>query len=200
MNDRSTSGFVALLAGAALLSLLVLGACGGGGAGSPTVAPTPSPTPTPIPTPTPDPNVPPAGSGCGRPYPPPITRLLIKVLYREPAYYTVDATPLVGPNNDYCLSIGFTDGRSICSIRPEGTADREACEVWRSGIAKDTGQPGPTWTWTDMATGRTSYCSSAPDAPCDHHPNGPFDVKAFKGGLYRICTEAGACAELQVDR
>jgi hypothetical protein len=129
-----------------------------------------------------------------------ITRFGVKVLYRGAEYHTVDATPLVGPNIDYCLSIGFTDGRSICPIRPEGVADREACEVWRSGIAKDTGQPGPTWTWIENGTGRSSYCSSTAGAPCDKSPTGPFTVRAIKGGLYRICTEAGACGETEVDR
>ena len=81
--------------------------------------PTPVATPTPVPTPTPDPNVPPAGSGCGKPYPPPISRFKVKVLYKEKEYYTVDSTPLVGPNAEYCASVGFPD-RTICTIRQEG--------------------------------------------------------------------------------
>ncbi len=167
------------------------------GAGTPTAAPTPIVTPTPLPTPTPDPNIPPVGSGCGQPYPPPITRFNIKVMYKLTEYYVVDSTPLVGPDIKYCLSAGFSDGRSICPVRLEGAPDREACEVWRSGTAKDTGQPGPTWTRTDKATGVTSYCSGA-DAPCVR--SGPFTVHAFKGGLYEVCTEAGACAQVQVER
>jgi hypothetical protein len=185
-------------------SLLLVLSCGTAsvvlvrcGAGTPTAVPTPIVTPTPVPTPTPDPNIPPADSGCGKPYPPPITRLNIKVLYRAPEYYTVDSTPLVGPDVKYCVSAGFYDARSICPVRPEGAPDREACELWRSGTAKDTGKPGPTWTRTDKATGVTSYCSGV-DAPCAR--KGPFTVKAFKGGLYEVCTEAGACAEIQVDR
>jgi hypothetical protein len=167
------------------------------GAGTPTTTPTPIATPTPAPTPTPDPNIPPVGSGCGQPYPPPITRFKIGVMYKLPEYFTVDATPLVGPDVKYCLSVGFSDGRSICPIRIEGAADREACELWRSGTAKDTGKPGPTWTVTDKSTGVTSYCSGA-DAPCEHA--GPFTVHAFKGGKYEICTEAGACADIEVER
>jgi hypothetical protein len=168
-----------------------------GGAAGPTSVPTPTTTPTPVPTPTPDPNIPPAGSGCNKPYPPPITRFKIQVMYKLPEYYTVDSTPLVGPDVPYCLSAGFYDGRSICPIRLEDAPDREACELWRSGTAKDTGKPGPTWTRTEDGTGITSYCSG-PDAPCDR--SGPFTVKAFKGGLYRVCTEAGACADIQVQR
>ena len=189
-----------ILIGTVLLSAAVLTACGG--AASPITVPTPLPTaaPTPVPTPTPDPNVPPAGSGCGKPYPPPITRLNVKTHLKDVDFWSVDSTPLVGPDAVYCAEIGFTDGRTICALRTEGADDRAACEEWRAGIAKDTGKPGPTWTFIDLATGKESYCSSAPDAPCDHHPNGPFTVKAFRGGTYRVCTEAGACAETVVDR
>jgi hypothetical protein len=150
-----------------------------------------------VPTPTPDPNVPPAGSGCGKPYPPPITRFKIKVLYKGKEFHTVDSSPLVGPDGEYCASVGFPD-RTICTIREEGAPDRLACEIWRAGIAKDTGQPGPTWTVT-LRDGTTSYCTG-PTGPCDRHENGPFTVKAFRGGLYRVCTEAGACGEVEVDR
>lgn len=178
--------------------LAVLTACGGSGA--PTTPPTPVAvvTPTPAPTPTPDPNVPPEGSGCGKPYPPMITRFTVKVHLKDKDSWTVDATPLVGPNWEYCVSIGFTDGRTICPLRPEGAPDREACELWRTGKAKDTGQPGPTWTVT-FKDGTTSYCTG-PDGPCDRHPAGPFSVKAFKGGLYRACSEAGACGQVDVER
>jgi hypothetical protein len=177
-----------------LAALAALAACGG--SGSPTTPPTPPVVVTP--TPTPDPNIPPAGSGCGKPYPPMITRFTVKIHLKERDSWTVDSTPLVGPNGDYCNSIGFTDGRTICPIRPEGADDRFACELWRTGIAKDTGQPGPTWTVT-LKDGTTSYCTG-PTGPCEHHPAGPFSVKAFKGGLYKACSEAGACGQVDVDR
>jgi hypothetical protein len=191
-----TLGAVLLVLSCAVGSLWLV-QCGG--AGSPTTVPTPIATPTPLPTPTPDPNVPPVGSGCGKPYPPPISRFKLKVFYKLPEFYTVDATPLVGPDGAYCASIGLGD-RTICPIRPEGADDRLACELWRSGTAQDTGQPGPTWTWVEFGTGRTSFCSSSPDAPCDHHPSGPFQVKAYKGGNYRVCTQAGACDEIAVEK
>jgi hypothetical protein len=190
----------ALFLGAVVLSTVAVVACGGGAAG-PTAPPTPVPTPVPVPSATPDPDVPPAGSACGKPYPPPISRMKVKIHLKDSKdYWTIDSTPLVGPDAGYCLSVGFTDGRAICPLRFEGAADRGACEEWRVGIAQDTGQPGPTWTFIDYATGKASYCSSAPDAPCDHHPNGKFSLKAFRGGLYRVCTEQGACAEVDVDR
>lgn len=194
----SARGAVGLGAGLVVLAALAALAACGGSASPTTPVPTPIATPTPTPTPTPDPNVPPAGSGCGKPYPPMITRFNVKVHLKEADFWTVDSTPLVGPDAPYCLSIGFTDGRSICSIRQEGVEDRQACELWRTGTAKDTGQPGPTWTVT-LKDGTTSYCTG-PTGPCDHHPAGPFSVKAVKGGLYRVCSEAGACGQVDVDR
>ena len=188
----------ALFLAAVVFSAAAFVACGG--AASPTTPSTPAPTPVPVPTATPDPDVPPAGSACGKPYPPPISRLHVKIHLKYKDYWTIDSTPLVGPDAGYCSSIGFTDGRSICPLRPEGAEDRAACEEWRAGTAKDTGNPGPTWTYIEYGTGKVSSCSSAPGAPCDHHPNGPFTVKAFRGGVYRVCTEAGACAEADVDR
>jgi hypothetical protein len=189
---RSRPVLAAVLAVAAIAA-----ACGG--SGGPTTPPTPIPTPvpTPVPTPTPDPNVPPAGSACGKPYPPMVTRFNVKIHSKDVDYWTIDATPMVGPDAAYCASIGFGD-RTICPIRPEGAEDREACELWRVGTTKDTGQPGPTWTIT-MKDGTTSYCTG-PTGPCEHHPNGPFSVKAFTGGLYKACSEAGACGDVDVDR
>jgi hypothetical protein len=182
------------LAGVALGSALLV-SCGGGSAG-PTTPPTPVPTPapTPTPTPTPDPNVPPEGSGCGKPYPPPISRFNVKIHLKDKDFWTIDATPLVGPAPEYCAEIGYTDGRLICPVRPEGADDREACELWRTGIAEDTQKPGPTWTWNE-----TSFCTG-PDGPCEHSLNGPFSVNAFKGGLYKACTQWGACGQVDVDR
>jgi hypothetical protein len=195
-HSRRALPRLAVLAGAGLALLLAVASCGGGSSG-PTVVPTPIATPTPVPTPTPDPNVPPAGSGCGKPYPPPITRFNVKVLYKSKEFHTVDSSPLVGPNGEYCASIGFPD-RTICTVRPEGTDDRLACELWRSGTAKDTGKPGPTWTFVNP-DGTGTYCTG-PTSPCEPHENGPFTLKAFRGGTYRVCTEAGACGEVYVDR
>jgi hypothetical protein len=199
---RRQTALAALVAATAFASLPFTSACGGSSSG-PTVVPTPIPTPVPTPTPTPDPDVPPAGSGCGKPYPPPITRFQVGIHQKDTDFWQIDSTPLTGPDAEYCASIGFTDGRSICPLRTEGSPDREACELWRVGKAKDTGKNEATWTFTGK-DGQQSYCSTTndPEAPCLRYEDGEhfFQVKAIKGGLYTACSEAGACGWVDVDR
>jgi hypothetical protein len=142
-------------------------------------------------------DVPPAGSGCGRPYPPKVTRFNVKVLMKSPQFYTIDSTPMVGPNIAYCASIGYTDGRSICSIRPEGGpyTDREACENWRVGKAKDTGRFGPTWTIEgtgQYCTGEASNCTNSPDIQ--------YQIRVYRSGSFRATDQNGAYGIVEVVR
>jgi hypothetical protein len=139
-------------------------------------------------------DMPPAGSGCGRPYPPPISRFNVHVHTRAPEAYTVDSTPIVGPNKDYCFLTGFTDGRTLCPVRPEGSVDRMPCENWRVGRARDTGRPGPTWTNDagDLCTGSASNCSN--------HPDNQYNVLVYRSGKVMACAESGACGWTFVER
>jgi hypothetical protein len=129
-------------------------------------------------------DAPPIGSGCGRPYPPVVTRFNCKVHLKGPVY-TLDSTPLVGPDPGYCYSIGFVD-QSICPVRPEGAPDREACENWRVGKAKDTGRPGPTWTKADG-----SYCTG-PESGCENNPDSQYQLWTYRSGSYTVTAENGA--------
>jgi hypothetical protein len=130
-------------------------------------------------------SAPPIGSGCGRPYPPPISRFYCKIHLKNKQFYTLDSTPIVGPDSAYCAAVGMPE-RALCPIRVPGTPDREACENWRTGIAKDTGKPGPTWT---MADG--SYCTG-PDSGCAHHPDNAFQLLAYKSGSYTVVGQTGS--------
>jgi hypothetical protein len=162
-------------------------------------APNPSPTPDPaLEEPPPDP----PGSGdsdadsnapCGDPPPPQITRVNVKIHARQSARSILDATPLVGPDVDYCREIGYTDGRSICSVRPAGHPERAACEADRVGTASDTGRSGPTWT----ADGRP--CGSRPSgAHCENHPDNQYLVYAYGSGTFRACVANGACGKIDL--
>jgi hypothetical protein len=181
MNEKATARRALLLC-----ALLAATACGGSGSGPtpvPTPVPTPIPTPTPVPTPT---------TSCS-PLPPPITRWTVKFMYRNVEYWTLDSTPFVGPNIDYCTSVGFTDGRSICPVRPEGDPMREECEAYAVGKATDTGRYGPTWTKDGkLCTGKASGCENSPD--------NQYQLWAYQGGMYEACATNFACGSFLVER
>ena len=140
-----------------------------------------------------DPNAPPQGSGCGVPYPPPISRFRVGVHFTGHDFDTLDSTPLVGHDVVYCASIGYTDGRSLCPVRPEGHPQREACETWAVGRAQDTNRPGPTWTNTDgqFCTGGESGCRNAENQ---------YQLWVHKSGRYSACATNKACGSVEVKR
>jgi len=149
-----------------------------------------SPASFPVPR---DPNAPPQGTGCGRPYPPPISRVKLKVHFRGGDFWTLNATPLVGHDAVYCAAIGFTDGRSLCPVRPEGHPERIACEEWAVGEALDTGRVGPTWWLED------ELCSG-PESGCQNGPDNQYLLWAYDSGSYKACASNKACGFLNVDR
>jgi hypothetical protein len=163
--------------------------------GTPTPAPTPTPTPGPSPTPTPNPSptATPTSGSCGAPLPPPVSRMNTKIHLRGPKAWTLDTTPLVGPDIDYCARIGFTDSRSFCPVRTEGSSDREACEEYAIGRALDTGRPGPTWYRDgNLCTGEASGC--------ENHPDNQYLLLAYLSGHYEACTEDDVCGAVDVDK
>jgi hypothetical protein len=162
---------------------------------TPTPAPTPKATPSPTPTPTPDPEPtpPPSAGKCGSPLPPEVTRMKAKIHLKGPARWTLDSTPLVGPDAEYCRKIGFKDGRLFCPVRTEGSPDRPACEEYAIGRAKDTGRPGPTWY-------RNGKVCTGKSADCENHPDNQYLLWAYASGLYEACTRDDVCGEVQVDK
>jgi hypothetical protein len=205
---------------AALAALLVAslfgGSCGGGkkeSNPSPTypdaaslipTAPAPQPTPTPTPGATPDEDPFPARPGgtgdagssgaCGEPFPPPVSRINVKVHGRQDGRTILDSTPLVGPDVVYCRSVGFDDGRSYCPVRPEGHPERQACEAARVGRAADTGRAGPTWS----ANGGRCSGPDGGAASCLNHPDNQYLVFAYGSGRFRACAASGVCGEISL--
>jgi hypothetical protein len=141
----------------------------------------------------PDPNAPPRGSGCFKPYPPPVTRFKVKLHFKSDPGWTLDSTPIVGPDVAYCASMGFTGGQSLCPVRPEGSPDREACEAWRVGKAADTGRVGPTWDYEGQPC-------TGPESGCENSPTNQYQLLVYKGGTFEACAENGACGSTDVDR
>ncbi len=136
-------------------------------------------------------DLPPAGSGCGYPYPPPVVQMNCKLHLYGPDYYTLDSTALVG-NPEYCTSVGFPD-RALCPVRPETSPERVPCETWRVGNAKDTGRPGPTWTVNGQ------YCTG-PDSGCENHSSNQYALLVYKTGTYQVCANSGKCCSVDVER
>lgn len=193
---------------------LAAGSCGGDGK-APTqpqrlpdaaalipAAPAPQPQPTPTPgtgiDEEPLPATPGGGVGdvsgsCGPPVPPPVSRMNVKLHGLQSDRALLDATPLVGPDAEYCRQIGFTDGRAFCPVRPEGHPERQACETARVGRASDTGRPGPTWS----ANGRPC---SGPDtgASCANHSGNQYLAYAYGAGSFRACAASGLCGEISL--
>jgi len=181
---------VLLFAAASALAVHV--ACGGSPATPTTPVP---PTTVPTPAPTPDPGIPPAGSGCGEPYPPELAKINVKLHIKAPEHFTLDSTPLVGPDPAYCALIGYTDGRSLCPVRMEGSPERVPCESWAAGNARDTGRAGPTWTREPDGT----LCTG-PASGCQNHSNNQYALDVYRGGTYRATGRNGAYGQVYVDR
>jgi hypothetical protein len=192
---------------------LVVASCGGDGKtpapperlpNAASLIPTaPAPQPTPTPTPGtgqedgPVPATPGAGGGasasCGEPVPPAVSRFNVKVHAQQSDRVVLDATPLVGPDAQYCRRIGYTDGRSYCPVRPEGHPERQACETARVGRASDTGRPGPTWS----ANGKR--CDGFDGGPsCLNHPDNQYLAFGYGAGLFRACAATGVCGEISL--
>jgi hypothetical protein len=107
--------------------------------------------------------------------------------------WTLDSTPLVGPDAAYCKEIGFTDGRSVCPVRPEGNPERPACELYVMGRAKDTNRPGPTWYFNGgFCTGEVSGCQN--------HPENQYLLRIFVSGTFKACSRTDVCGEIVADR
>ncbi len=136
-------------------------------------------------------DLPPAGSGCGAPYPPSINRMSCKLHLMGPEYFTLDSTALVD-GLDYCNSVGFT-GRTNCPVRKEDSPERRPCEEWRVGKAADTGRYGPTWT----VNGK--YCTGK-ESGCANHPENQYALLVYTSGTYQVCSQTGECCRVTVDR
>lgn len=162
--------------------------------GAPAPAATPSPTPSPdAGQPSPEPGGGESATECGQPLPPEITIVDVKLHLRGAEAYILDSTPLVGPDAEYCKKIGFTDGRAVCPVRPEGNPQRPACELYAVGRAKDTNRPGPTWYY------KGGFCRGR-SSGCENNGENQYLLNTFASGVFKACIANGACGEVDIQR
>jgi hypothetical protein len=142
-----------------------------------------------------NPDVPPPDQGCFEPYPPQISQFGIKVQLSGAGTKTLDSTPQITSNAPYCASIGYTDGRNFCPLRPEGTAQRVPCEGWRVGLARDTGRLGPTWQ-------RDSKSCTGSDSGCANEPHNQYRLIVFFDNgnthTYTACSDLNHCGSFDL--
>jgi len=112
----------------------------------------------------------------------------VKAYNKGREFWTMDSTPLVGPDPLYCREIGYTDGRRYCPVRLPGHSERFACENWAAGNAKDTGRPGPTWTLRDVPC-------TGPESGCENHPDNQYQLRVYRFGVAVACVRNGICGE-----
>ncbi len=158
---------------------VVVARCGSSAATTPTT-PKPVPTVAPTPVPTPVGIVLPAGMVCD-PTPPPLLRLAVSEWRQHGDGWVLNSDPVVPNVDHYCDRVGFGDWK-FCFTRSEGDAQRVACDYLVTGIAKDTGRWGPTWTVDGFACDGKAACVNSPDNQYKAIARGP--------GLYEACVSS----------
>jgi len=127
-----------------------LSACGSKTTTTPITTPSPTPTPVVVATPTPDPLAA-LKAQCGDPTPGPLYGMKLSVQLDNGFRKLVDSKPVIdnvgrGTPDAYCGKAGFDPNARYCETRPEGNAQRAACDILVVGTASDTGKNGPTWS------------------------------------------------------
>lgn len=166
-------------------ALVIFGVTSGGCGSSSTTSPPPPVTVPPTTTPVTQPTPPPITAGCASPTPPPLYGVKLSVQQDQGYRKLVDSRPVVLNVDGYCGKVGFYAGAKFCDTRPEGDAQREACDALAMGKNPDNGRYGPKWSFD----GRP--CAKSGDAPpgdgcIDYDPN-QFLVVARGTGLVLAC-------------
>ena len=132
-------------------------------------------------------DAPPIGSGCGRPYPPPVTRINCKLHIRGPEYYTLDSTPIVGHDaaSTARRSATPTAARSALCVR-KALRTAKPARPGASARPRTPAAPGPTWRKADG-----SFCTG-PASGCQNHPNTQYSLWTYVPGTYTVSAENGA--------
>ena len=131
------------------------------------------------------------GSGCGRPYPPPLHHITVGVHLARGSFDVLDATPIVGPDGTTAQRSASPTAGPCARCGRRGARSAAACEAWRVGKAEDTERAGPTWR-------RNGHLCA--QGGCENEPSNQYLLIAIDAGLYTACAENGICGELRVKR
>jgi hypothetical protein len=167
------------------------------GCGSNPATPTPSPSPTAVPTasPTPPPTTMPSPFGQCVPTPPPLYGIKATVHIDNGFKKVLDSRAVVGPDAAYCGT--YSTGGQYCSTAPEGDPRAVPCDILVIGNAKDTGRPGPTWTWNQKPCLPIGSNAGGIQG-CENHPDNQFLVIARGSGSYNACAANGICGGIDI--
>ena len=116
-----------------------------------------------------------------------------KIHLRGANKWTLDTTPLVGPDGDYCRKIGFTDGRLFCPVRTGGHFRPRRVRDLRGRHREGHGPARPHVVPQRQALHREL-------SGCENHEDNQYLLYVYKGGLYKACTRDGICGEVVADR
>jgi hypothetical protein len=114
---------------------------------------------------------------------------------KAPEYFTLDSTPIVGPNLPYCTEIGYWDGRDMCPVRLEQGPERRACEAWLWATPRTPASPARPGAATST-TGAPTFAESG----CEHNPENPLSLFIQVGGTYQACRGEDICGTIVVER
>jgi hypothetical protein len=95
----------------------------------------------------------------------------------------LDSKPLVVNVDGYCERVGFGNWK-FCETRPEGHAERVACDYLVTGKAEDTGRWGPTWFYGK------DLCAYSP-TKCANHASEQFMAISKAPGTFEACAAEG---------
>ena len=113
------------------------------------------------------------GSGCYRPFPPPLYKMNCRTYLNAGDHHVIDSTPIVA-NPAYCAAIGYTDG--VASARSVPTARSIASPARTGAWARRRTRAG--WDRPGPGRDRARYCTNA-ESGCRNSPDSQYQLWAY---------------------
>jgi hypothetical protein len=119
------------------------------------------------------------------PTPPPLYGMNVSVFDDSSSRIILDSKPLVLNVDGYCARVGSGgETQKFCDTRPEGHAERTACDYLATGKSSATGRWGPTWTWDGKPCDGENFTS------CANHQDNQFMAIAKVKGRFEACASS----------